>query len=206
MPIRPIEDHLSLESCVDEAFDSPVILTRAGRAVAAVVSVENEDLDDLMIRYSRRLRRFRRGESDNESDDHRPQAKGVKTNKVNVHRDERRSISDPELRDLYLDLRPHLLTDGCQVYPTNTPDIRARIPQRKKANVFALVKVRRDHLLLYLCVGKSNVKTPLEHDQPFNLGKAEDIWFGTYRLVPTVGITKELLQLIDAARKNLMNR
>lgn len=48
----------SLQSLLDEVGDGPVIITRDGRPVAALVSIEDEDLDRFVLAHTPRFRRL----------------------------------------------------------------------------------------------------------------------------------------------------
>ncbi len=48
----------SLQSLLDDVGDGPVIITRDGRPIAALVAVEDEDLDRFVLAHTPRFRRL----------------------------------------------------------------------------------------------------------------------------------------------------
>ena len=57
VPVAEVKTHLS--SYLDETADGPVIITKNGRAVAALVAVTNdEELERLVLAHSPRLRQL----------------------------------------------------------------------------------------------------------------------------------------------------
>lgn len=53
-----VEAAAHFQSLLDEVGDGPVIITRDGRAVAALVAIEEEDLDRFVLAHTPRFRRL----------------------------------------------------------------------------------------------------------------------------------------------------